>query len=188
MFFHELTHFFQQKSKWNSEENYSSLEDPEKRYFTYKLPKIIDDFSGWNLFLSSFSSSGKYIFLEFDAQLTSLEITKKVMEEKIYQNYDLPQIYDYSEFIDQIYIFFLIQYKEYCEEKGIKQLFYVQNFDPDIEDKDILSFSNPNNDTVDLIRDNYYKFFYNKIYKNRNQILKMIHRAVRYFEPYLLVY
>ncbi|MCR4421541.1 MAG: hypothetical protein NUV32_03570 [Exilispira sp.] len=110
------------------------------------------------------------------------------MEVEVYKNYDVPQIYDYSEFIDQIYIFFLNQYREYCEENGIQQLFYVQKFDPDIEDKDILSFSNPNNDTVDLIKNNYYQFFYFKIYKNKDKIIKMIHRAARFFEPYLLVY
>ncbi len=84
MFFHELTHFFQQKSNWLIEEHYSSIQDSERRYFTYNLPNRISDLSGWNKFLNSFHSSGKYIFAEFDAKFTSLEITNKLMYEEIF--------------------------------------------------------------------------------------------------------
>lgn len=184
MFFHELTHFFQNKSRWISEEQYSSLDDADNRYFTYKLPERLDNFAGWNSFLSNFHSSGKYIFCEFDAEFTCLEMTKNILESENYLNYDLPQILDCTEFIQQIYILFLDLYKEYAKENDIKQIFYVQNIDPDIKNENIMSFSNPNNDSAEIIKDNLYKFFYYKIYKERQKILNKIHRAVRYFGIY----
>ncbi len=85
----------------------------------------------------------------------------------------------------QIYILFLELYKEYGKKNNIDKIFYIQGCDPDVDMETISYFSNPNNDTKEIIKKNLYEFLYYEIYKNKDMILKKIHRALRYFIDFL---
>ncbi len=178
-FLHELTHHFQSRS--------SFIEDyMENKYYTFYLPVKFNDYSKWNNFLNSFKDAKKYQLYEFDAEFTSIYLSKIISEKNLgkWKTFDFENALTLEEnFIYDVYKYLLEYYLDFCNKNNLKQFFYSINCNmtTDTDTNTIFSDKNPNNVNNKSLSQNLINFFENWIYPNKDKIFYDIYRATKFF-------
>jgi hypothetical protein len=154
-------------------------------FFNIKVPGNLCDLSSWNSFLSSFKNIKEEDVLLLDSIFTmqylmdNLKIKEPEFYQKLYENSPLKLNDDIKA---DIIHFLFNQYISYCQDKKSPSLFYSQGYD-----LNLIFNNNVNKDNTKLnnFTKTLYDFSHKKIYLKKEQVLKTINKANKYFYSFL---